>query len=118
MASKHEDLSKLVRLRLSEEKLAKLWQNNTGTGKSLHGERLVSFGLKGSTDNIGLMKWGQFIGIEIKIPPDKLKPDQENFRDMILNYKGLHFVIESAHDIEVMIATLTRLGDQGFTYST
>lgn len=106
MATAHENLSKLARLALSQNKLARVWANNTGTAKSFTGDRVISYGLKGSADNIGIARNGKFIAVEIKIGKDVLKPEQIIFRDIIIKNNGYHFVIRSEDDIDKMILEL------------
>lgn len=103
MATAHENLSKLARLALSQNKLAKIWANNTGTAKSITGDRVIAYGLKGSSDNIGIARDGKFIAVEIKTGKDVLRPEQIAFRDLILENNGYHFVIRSEKDIGEMV---------------
>lgn len=110
MALAHENLSKLTRLTLSQSGLGFLWPNATGVGLSLKDKRVISFGLKGSTDNIGMTRKGRFLAVEIKIGKDFLKPDQVIFRDNVIKNNGLYYLIRNENDIKEMINDLIRLG--------
>jgi hypothetical protein len=60
------------------------WRANTGVAKYTNkkGEtRYVKFGTNGMPDIQGFIKGGRFLGIEVKVPGQKLSPDQEEFFD-------------------------------------
>ena len=109
MATAHENHSKLARLALSQNKIAKIWANNTGKARSFTGDRVISYGLTGSSDNIGIARNGKFIAVEIKTGKDVLRPEQIAFRKLILKNNGYHFVIKSEKDIEDMINELANI---------
>lgn len=108
MATSHSNLLNLTLLEISHARIAKAWRNETGTAKSFDNERVIKYGLKGSSDILGLTKSGRFLAIEIKVGKDFLKPEQINFKDTIERYNGLHFVIRSEDDIKEMIKCLER----------
>ena len=105
MANNHTNLIKKTLLSLSKGK-CRAWQNDTGVARSMDGLRVVRFGLKGSSDIIGIHHSGRFIACEIKIGADKLRPEQIYFRDMILKMNGFYFLIRSEEDIYNMVALL------------
>lgn len=73
-----------------------LWRNETGAFKTLNG-RVVRFGLcPGSADLIGIKRpTGQFIAIEVKLPGQKLKPDQTHFLQHIRTHGGIAGMVTS-----------------------
>lgn len=103
MAISHSNLLKLSLLELSHAKIATAWRNETGVGKTLDGDRVIKFGLKGSSDIIGLTRQGRFLAVEIKVGDDFMKQDQINFKDTILRNNGYHFEIRCEDDIRFMI---------------
>jgi len=79
-------------LEVSRTKFARAWSNNTGVGKDISGERIIRFGLKGSSDIIGIYK-GLFLGIEVKTGSAKQSKDQKRFQNMIDKMGGIYVVI-------------------------
>jgi hypothetical protein len=75
------------------------WRNNTGGFKTASG-RVVSYGLKGSADIVGVTPQGMFIAIECKSAKGRLTPEQRLFRDRIREKGGLYFVVKSVDDLE------------------
>jgi len=77
----------------------RLWKNATGRARSFDGNRIISYGLKGSPDIIGVGPGGQFIGIEVKTGNSKSTPEQATFAK-VLNAMGAKvFVVSSLEDI-------------------
>lgn len=103
MALNHTNLIKLCLLELSQSRLATAWQNDTGTARSFDDDRVIKFGLRGSSDIVGITKLGQFLAVEIKVGKDFLKPEQIAFKLMVEKNNGLHFTIRSEDQIKDMI---------------
>lgn len=103
MALSHSNLLKLVLLELSHARVATAWRVETGVAKSMDHSRVITFGLKGCSDIVGITIAGQFLSIEIKVGKDFLKPDQIAFKVMIEKNNGLHFVIRNEDQIKDMI---------------
>ena len=76
----------------------RVWPNNTGVGKDMTCTRIVRFGLKGSSDIIGLYK-GLFLGIEVKTGNAVQNKDQKRFQSMIKNMGGIYILCHS-DDVE------------------
>ena len=66
-------------------------QNNIAVPDGKGGFRKFH-GKKGVSDVIGILPWGQFIGVEIKTGNDKLSKDQEAFKKLIIEKKGIYLV--------------------------
>ena len=64
-----------------------IWRQNTGRLMS-HG-RLVSFGLVGSGDIIGMMPDGRFLSAEAKVGNRKPSPAQYAFASAVAKHNGL-----------------------------
>lgn len=73
------------------------WQNNTGAAKI--GNAFVQFGKKGSSDIIGILPDGRFLGVEIKIGKDTQKPEQIIFQDRIERNGGIYILVRSIDDL-------------------
>lgn len=75
------------------------WQNNTGAAKI--GNAFVQFGKKGSSDIIGILPDGRFLGVEIKIGKDTQKSEQIIFQDRIERNGGIYILVRD--DINILI---------------
>lgn len=87
-----------------------IWRNNTGAYKTAHGS-YVRFGLKGSSDIIGIIggagaNRGKFIAIEVKTKKNKQNPAQKVFEERINNNGGYYFVARSIDDLEKFVRPL------------
>lgn len=106
----------------------KLWPNPVGLGFQgevvkeyrrgqdryivMKNPRPVKFGLaKGSADTIGFktetvegFKIPRFLSIEIKAGNDRLKPEQRNWREMVLESGGIAGVVRSPADLNRILS--------------
>jgi len=101
MAIEHENLVKLALVSLSQLPKTRAWANNTGTARSLTGNRIIKYGLVGSSDILCISD-GLFVCVEIKIGKDYQKPNQIKFQRMIEECGGMYFIIRNKEDIETM----------------
>lgn len=74
----------------------RLWPNNTGIGRGLTGNGIVHFGLKGSSDIIGIGRGGLLLCIEVKTGLAQQSPAQKAFQGMIVRFGGLYQVVHDA----------------------
>lgn len=72
----------------------RVWPNNTGVGRDMSGERIIRFGLKGSSDIIGIYK-GLFLGIEVKTGNAVQSKDQKNFQSMLESMGGIYILCKN-----------------------
>lgn len=80
-----------------EYQKGKFWRNNTG---ALNIEkRFIRFGLKGSSDIIGILPDGRFFACEVKRPGKKPTPDQKTFLETIAYWGGVACVAYSLEDV-------------------
>lgn len=93
MGQAHTDLINDILLLLSIPGV-RVWQNQTGVARSMDGKRIITFGMKGSADILGVIKCksgvGAILGIECKIGDDDLKKQQIFFKKMIDSHGGLY----------------------------
>lgn len=76
-----------------------VWENKSGAWKTDSG-RPIRYGKVGSTDIIGMTRTGKFIGVEVKVGKDTLKPQQEMFRDRMLAHGAIYVEARSLDDLE------------------
>lgn len=105
MATAHTNLIKLSLIALSKVQHTRAWQVDTGVARSMDGERIIKFGLKGHSD-IFIISKGRAMFAEIKIGNDKQNEDQINFERMVTNCGGKYFLIRDQKDIDEMIKSL------------
>lgn len=89
---RHNELVNQVLLYLHANYEGRWWSNPTGAIKTVKGH-FQRYGLVGSTDIIGHTSLGRAVYIEIKISPDKLRSEQQLFRDMVLKHGCIHITI-------------------------
>lgn len=70
------------------------WKNDTGTGKSMDGKRVIRFGLKGSPDILGCYQ-GRFIGVGVKTPTCSQEESQKKFQKVFGKSGGIYIVARS-----------------------
>jgi len=79
------------------------WRNNTGAVKVRSpsgGERFLRFGKVGSSDVIGCLPDGRFLGVECKAAGGRLSAPQADFIASIRDRGGVAFVAFSLEDVE------------------
>ena len=86
----HQVVCKKVLINMSTP-VCRVWSNNTGMVKTDQG-RVVKFGLKGSSDIIGIYK-GLFLGIEVKTGNAVQNIGQKRFEKMIGLMGGIYIII-------------------------
>ncbi len=75
------------------------WCERMNSGAVKIGNRFVRFGWKGCPDVIGQLKDGRFIGVEVKAPKGKLRPEQVIFLERIWVAGGVAFVARNCLDV-------------------
>lgn len=79
------------------------WRNNSGMLPNPRG-RPVKFGFPGSSDILGVLPGGRFLGIEVKDPKGTTSKArailQQAFRDEINAAGGVAFVATSIEDVQ------------------
>ena len=94
----HQELVKKILIKFGSGSDYRLWPNNTG--KAFRGGRLLSFGLKGSADIMGLRKDGRLVAIEVKTGKAKQNKDQINFMNMVRSFNGIYILARSVEEVE------------------
>lgn len=59
----------------------------------------ITYGLVGSSDLIGLLPTGKFLGIEVKTPTGRLSPEQKRFAAMVRRQGGVYIEARSPQDV-------------------
>ena len=76
----------------------RLWRQNTGVFRALHGEEIIKVGINGAADLSGILYDGRRLEIEVKSATGKTSKEQERWIKMIRNMNGVAIVARSAQD--------------------
>lgn len=83
------------------------WRNNSGATKI--GKRFIRFGMKGSSDILGVLPpSGRFLAVECKQPKGRTTPDQDAFLSAVNEAGGLGFVVRSVDELEESVKNKSR----------
>jgi hypothetical protein len=80
----------------------KAWSNPSGAVRIRPG-KFMSFGLKGSSDILGILPGGRFLAVEVKAPGGRLSPEQQEFLEDVKTLGGMAIVAKSYRDIETAL---------------
>ena len=74
------------------------WCERMNSGAARMGARFVRFGWPGCPDVLGQLKDGRILGVEVKGPAGKLRPEQAAFIDRVRAAGGVAFVARDLRD--------------------
>ena len=100
----HEKLVCAVLKAIGSRDEVRIWENKTGG--AYRGGRLITYGLVGSADILGITNAGQFLAIECKSGNAQLSREQRAFRDVIWRYGGIFIVARSVKSVLQKLETL------------
>ena len=75
------------------------WCERMNSGAARMGARFVRFGWNGCPDVLGQLKDGRLLGVEVKGPAGKLRPEQSVFLERIRCAGGVAFVARNCADV-------------------
>ena len=79
-----------------------VWRNNVGSAKI--GNRFMHFGLKGSSDILGILPDGRFLAVECKREKGgKLSDEQKKFLLEIHKNNGVALCVYSIYDLKAKL---------------
>lgn len=112
----HTILVKEILLALGREwEVCRAWQNDTGKAKSFDGQRVISFGLIGSSDIFVLMRYGIMVFLECKTGRGRQSAEQICFEKMVKSLEGNYHVVRNKNEaIDIVKKTANRI-DRLFT---
>ena len=77
--------------------VARAERMNTGAAK-VEG-RFIRFGFKGCPEVLGQLKDGRLLGVEVKGPTGRLRPEQELFLERVRGAGGVAFMARDCRDV-------------------
>ena len=78
---------------------AVVWCERMSSGAARIGDRFVKFGFAGCPDVLGQLRDGRLLGVEVKAPKGKLRPEQAVFLERIRSGGGVSFVARDCRDV-------------------
>jgi len=75
------------------------WCERMNTGAAEIGGRFIRFGFTGCPDVLGQLRDGRLLGVEVKAPKGKLRPEQAVMLSRIAGAGGVAFVAHDCRDV-------------------
>ena len=85
------------------------WVERMNSGAARMGARFVRFGWPGCPDVLGQLRDGRLLGVEVKAPTGKLRPEQSVFLERIRGAGGVAFVARDCRDVLRELATCKQI---------
>lgn len=89
-AEQHKKFRDLLIFKLSQKLGAFTWNNETGAVQGQ--DRFIRYGFVGSSDIIGILPTGQFLGVEVKTGNARQSDKQKAFQHAIEKRGGAYYV--------------------------
>jgi hypothetical protein len=78
---------------------AVVWCERMNTGAARIGARFVRFGFRGCPDVLGQLRDGRLLGVEVKGPTGRLRPEQAFFLERVRGAGGVAFMARDCRDV-------------------
>ncbi len=75
------------------------WCERMNSGAAKVGNRFIRFGFTGCPDVLGQLNDGRLLGVEVKAPKGKLRPEQAVMLSRIAGAGGVAFVARDCRDV-------------------
>jgi len=75
------------------------WCERMNSGAARVGNRFIRFGFTGCPDVLGQLRDGRLLGVEVKAPKGKLRPEQAVMLSRIAGAGGVAFVAHDCRDV-------------------
>ena len=87
---------------------AVVWCERMNSGAARVGNRFIRFGFVGCPDVPGQLRDGRLLGVEVKAPKGKLRPEQAVFLERIAGAGGVSFVARDCRDVLQALGAIER----------
>lgn len=84
------------------------WAERMNSGAAKVGKRFIRFGFTGCPDVLGQLRDGRLLGVEVKAPKGRLRPEQTVFLERINQAGGVAFVARNCLDVHRQLTTTER----------
>lgn len=88
---------------------AVVWCERMNSGATRIGTRWVKFGFVGCPDVLGQLRDGRLLGVEVKGPTGKLRPEQAVFLERIRGAGGVAFIARDCRDVFLKLETTKKV---------
>ncbi len=78
---------------------AVVWCERMNSGAARVGNRFIRFGWPGCPDVLGQLRDGRLLGVEVKSPTGKLRPEQAVFLERVRGAGGVAFMARDLRDV-------------------
>lgn len=78
---------------------AVVWCERMNSGAARVGNRFIRFGFAGCPDVLGQLTDGRLLGVEVKSPTGKLRPEQSVFLERVRGAGGVAFMARDLRDV-------------------
>ena len=78
---------------------AVVWCERMNSGAARVGGRFIRFGFTGCPDVLGQLRDGRLLGVEVKSPTGKLRPEQAVFMERVRGAGGVAFMARDLRDV-------------------
>ena len=75
------------------------WAERMNTGAVMMGNRFIRFGWPGCPDVLGQLRDGRVLGVEVKGPTGRLRPEQSAFLEHIRCAGGVAYMARDCRDV-------------------
>jgi len=96
----HANLVKQILIACGSRSDCRIWPNNTGKARAFDHDGVISFGLVGSSDILGITSDGRFLAIEVKTGNAVQSQVQRKFMIMINEFFGRYFLVHSVAEAQ------------------
>lgn len=84
---------------------AVVWCERMNSGAARVGNRFIRFGWPGCPDVLGQLRDGRLLGVEVKSPTGKLRPEQAVFLERVRGAGGVAFMARDLRDVHRELST-------------
>ncbi|MBK9346723.1 MAG: VRR-NUC domain-containing protein [Burkholderiales bacterium] len=91
---------------------AVVWCERMNSGAARVGNRFIRFGFTGCPDVLGQLTDGRLLGVEVKSPTGKLRPEQSLFLERVRGAGGVAFMARDLRDVLRELNQLDRTGSK------
>jgi len=83
-----------------------LWHNNNNTSSALQGAKNKARGVVAGVADFTLVTDGGVVFIELKLPGERQKPEQQNFEVKVLMKGAKYYIVYSFEEFKTLIQKL------------
>lgn len=104
MANPHSALVDRLLLAFGGRPYLRLWKQPVAKARTLHSDRVISFGVPGMADLGGLLACGRRLEVEVKTGSATRSKEQRAWAGMIDRFGGFYVLARSENDLEENLA--------------